>query len=110
LLHLFGDEALDFGQFVVGDDDADGEMRHGLPPVKGWVEKAEFGELAFEFLLFGVEFQLVKGGKFVDDLNHPGITGMDVGDVLHNLNPFKGWRALRPAGLISLSFRWRRGA
>jgi hypothetical protein len=36
-----------------------------------WEIEAEFGELAFEFLLPGVEVGIAANGKLVDDLEYP---------------------------------------
>ena len=53
--------------------------------------KANFGELAFEFLLAGVEFRVATGGKFVGQVEKAGCIGMMVGVVLHGLKPFRWW-------------------
>jgi len=77
----FGENRVDINVLIV----CHGGFLFGLVVV---ADEAEFRELAFEFFAVGVEFQVVKGGKFVDDLDRPGIAGMEVGDMLHGLNPF----------------------
>lgn len=49
--------------------------------------KAEFGELAFEFLLAGVEVWVASGGKFLGQFKQASVNGMMIG-VVHDLIPF----------------------
>ena len=50
--------------------------------------KAEFGELAGEFLLAGVEVRVAASGKLLGQLEKAGGDGMMVGVVVHGEIPF----------------------
>jgi hypothetical protein len=50
--------------------------------------KANFGKLAVEFLLAGVEVRVATGGQFIRQLDEAGGDGMMVGVVVHDLIPF----------------------
>jgi hypothetical protein len=62
--------------------------------------EAEFCELASEVAIGVIKVGIAARGQFIPQVEKPGCNGMEVGEMLHGLNPFRWWRALWPAGLV----------